>query len=93
MSMVTGIEDPGYLYLFELPGAAEKPGFEFLNQWYEDRCYNQQNDQNIKLNAEYSEIMRAHIPNIHFCGRNGEFKYYGMPQVVDSAFSLCGEIG
>lgn len=92
MSTITGIDNPGLLYLFELPGATTKPGFEFLSQWYEDRCYNHQSEEMIQLNAQYSARLLTSIPNIHFCGRNGEFKYYGMPQVVDSARRLCEEL-
>ena len=93
MSIITGVESPGFLYLFELPGVIAKPGAEaYVNQWYEPRCYNHLSTNDMELNWELSADLLRKVPNIHFCGRAAEFQYYGMPQTVDSARRLCEDL-
>jgi UDP-galactopyranose mutase len=43
---------------------------------FQPRCYNWQTDE---------------APNVHFCGRNGNFKYWGMPETVNAARQLVEE--
>jgi len=93
MSRVTGVDNPGILYLFELPGVVAKDGADaYVDQWYVPRCYNQLSDRNIEMNKQLSADLRDDIPNIHFCGRAAEYQYYGMPQTVDSARRLCEDL-
>jgi UDP-galactopyranose mutase len=45
-------------------------------------------ERNTKLAEQYNEI-KSERPDVIFGGRLGEYKYYDMCKVIESAFSLC----
>lgn len=63
---------------------------EYSKEWKkEDEPYYPVNDEkNISLYKKYRELARE-FPNIHFGGRLGEYKYYDMDAVIDSALKFC----
>ena len=48
--------------------------------------------QNAELYAKYKAMAEA-LPNVHFAGRLGTYKYYNMDQVVAQALTLAEKIG
>jgi UDP-galactopyranose mutase len=58
---------------------------------FQPRCYNWQTDEAREMHQYYiGEAQREH-PNVHFCGRHGNFKYWGMPETVNAAKRLVEE--
>lgn len=89
MDRITRCAATGTLLMAEIPvGRAHMPdpvGYQF----YHGRCYNQQTDEAIELHAQYVEDAQKLIPNLLFCGRHANFKYWGMPETVNAAKELC----
>ena len=51
------------------------------------RAYPQQSKEMLEMYEKYKKRSKR-IKNLYLCGRNAEFKYWGMPETVNSAFQL-----
>ncbi len=56
-----------------------------------DPYYPMPQPQNAELYGEYKTLAAA-LPNVHFAGRLGTYKYYNMDQVVAQALTLADKI-
>lgn len=68
---------------------------EYSCEWGagDEPYYPVNDDKNNKLFLEYQDLASKE-KNVVFCGRLGEYKYYDMDRVVESALKLClGEFG
>lgn len=93
MKVITRYESPDTLILIEvpiLPGAREhfpenvvKYGME--NNLFEEKAYPQQSKLGFEIYGKYYERGRK-IKNLMYCGRHAEFKYWGMPETVNSSY-------
>ncbi|HAT02106.1 MAG TPA: UDP-galactopyranose mutase, partial [Oribacterium sp.] len=63
---------------------------EYPETWVEgmEPYYPVNNEQNQKLYQQYRALADQE-PKVIFGGRLGEYKYYDMDKVVESAFRLC----
>ena len=50
-----------------------------------------EHEKNSKLYAEYAKLATGE-KNVIFCGRLGEYKYYDMDKVIESALNKVKEI-
>lgn len=63
---------------------------EFSSEWKPgcELYYPVNNEKNGALYAEYKRLADAE-KNVIFCGRLGEYKYYDMDAVIESALDMC----
>ncbi len=93
MKVITRHESPDTLILIEvpvLPGAAEcfpKNTIDYAleNNLFTEKAYPQQSEQAFATYHSYVDRGRK-IPNLRYVGRHAEFKYWGMPETVNSAY-------
>jgi UDP-galactopyranose mutase len=93
MKVITRHESPDTLILIEvpiLPGAVEcfprnTIDHALENNLFAEKAYPQQSDQAFATYYSYVERGRK-IPNLRYVGRHAEFKYWGMPETVNSAY-------
>jgi UDP-galactopyranose mutase len=76
---LTGQEHPKSSIVFEHPRAEGDPYYPIPQP------------QNAELYAKYKLLAEA-IPNVHFAGRLGTYKYYNMDQVVAQALTLAAKL-
>jgi len=56
------------------------------------KCYPVLTKKNIDLYSIYLDFAKCYFPNIIFCGRLGDYKYYNMDQAIKRAFEVVEEI-
>lgn len=98
MKVITRHESPDSLILIEvpiLPGARHhfpenvvKYGLE--NNLFEEKAYPQQSRKAFEKHHQYYE-RGTKIKNLRYVGRHAEFKYWGMPETVNSAYQKAME--
>lgn len=76
---LTGQEHPKTSIVFEHPRAEGDPYYPIPQP------------QNAELYAKYKAMAEA-LPNVHFAGRLGTYKYYNMDQVVAQALTLADKL-
>jgi UDP-galactopyranose mutase len=76
---LTGQEHPETSIVFEHPQAEGDPYYPIPQP------------QNAELYAKYKAMAEA-LPNVHFAGRLGTYKYYNMDQVVAQALTLAEKL-
>ncbi|HEY6374222.1 MAG TPA: UDP-galactopyranose mutase [Edaphobacter sp.] len=77
---LTGQEHPKTSIVFEHPRAEGDPYYPIPQP------------QNTLLYAKYRAMAEA-LPNVHFAGRLGTYKYYNMDQVIAQALTLADKLG
>jgi UDP-galactopyranose mutase len=98
MKVITRHESPDTLILIEvpvLPGAAKcfprnTIDYALENNLFTEKAYPQQSEQAFATYHSYVERGRK-IPNLRYVGRHAEFKYWGMPETVNSAYQKALE--
>jgi UDP-galactopyranose mutase len=93
MKVITRHESPDTLILIEvpvLPGAAKHfprnvVEHALANNLLAEKAYPQQSAQAFATYRGYVDRGRK-IPNLRYVGRHAEFKYWGMPETVHSAY-------
>ena len=93
MKVITRHESPDTLILIEvpvLPGAAQcfpKNTIDYAldNNLFTEKAYPQQSEQAFATYHAYVERGKK-IANLRYVGRHAEFKYWGMPETVNSAY-------
>jgi UDP-galactopyranose mutase len=93
MKVITRHDSPDTLILLEvpiLPGASKffpKNAIDYAleHNLFADKAYPQQSEQAFKTYYAYVDRGRK-IPNLRYVGRHSEFKYWGMPETVNSAY-------
>ena len=93
MKVITRHESPDTLILIEvpiLPGAAAvfpKNTIDYAreNNLFAEKAYPQQSGQAFAIYDSYVDRGKK-IPNLRYVGRHSEFKYWGMPETVNSAY-------
>jgi UDP-galactopyranose mutase len=48
--------------------------------------------RNLKLYEKYKDFANRYFPNIIFCGRLGNYKYYNMDQIIVDSFKISDDI-
>jgi UDP-galactopyranose mutase len=76
---LTGQDHPKTSIVFEYPRATGDPYYPIPQP------------QNAELFAKYKALAQA-LPNVHFAGRLGTYKYYNMDQVVAQALTLAEKL-
>ena len=98
MKRITRHESPDTLILIEIPVL---PGSENVfpenalqyameNNLYSPKAYPQQSEEALRIYNEYRK-REEKIKNFRHCGRHAEFKYWGMPETVNSAYQIAKE--
>ena len=59
---------------------------------YGDKFYPVPTDKNIELYNKYKDYAQKEYPNIVFCGRLGEYKYYDMEDTIRNAKALVNDL-
>jgi UDP-galactopyranose mutase len=98
MKVITRHESPDTLILIEvpvLPGAAQcfpKNTIDYAleNNLFTEKAYPQQSEQAFATYHAYVDRGKK-IPNLRYVGRHAEFKYWGMPETVNSAYLKAQE--
>ena len=93
MKVITRHESPDTLILIEvpvLPGAAQSfpkntIDYALENNLFTEKAYPQQSEQAFATYHAYVDRGKK-IPNLRYVGRHAEFKYWGMPETVNSAY-------
>jgi UDP-galactopyranose mutase len=93
MKVITRHESPDTLILIEvpvLPGAAAcfpKNAIDYAleHNLFTEKAYPQQSEQAFATYHAYVDRGKK-IPNLRYVGRHAEFKYWGMPETVNSAY-------
>jgi hypothetical protein len=93
MKVITRHDSPDTLILIEvpvLPGAERffpqnAIDYALENNLFAAKAYPQQSEQAFATYRAYVERGRK-IPNLRYVGRHAEFKYWGMPETVHSAY-------
>ena len=93
MKVITRHESPDTLILIEvpiLPGASAyfpRNAIDYAreNNLFAEKAYPQQSKQAFATYYQYVERGKK-IPNLRYVGRHSEFKYWGMPETVNSAY-------
>lgn len=93
MKVITQHESPDTLILIEvpvLPGSSRSfpsnaMDYAFENNLFAEKAYPQQSKQAFATYDAYVDRGRK-IPNLRYVGRHAEFKYWGMPETVNSAY-------
>ena len=93
MKVITRHDSPDTLILIEvpiLPGASayfpkNTIDYALENNLFAEKAYPQQSEQAF---ATYYQLRRSREedPNLRYVGRHSEFKYWGMPETVNSAY-------
>lgn len=99
MKVITRHESKDTLILIEvpvLPGAgnyfpANTIEFAKANNLFAEKAYPQQSKEAMATHSAYMERSKK-IKNLHHTGRHSEFKYWGMPETVNSAYNLGLEL-
>lgn len=55
-----------------------------------ERYYTINSEKNNKLHNEYNKLAQKVYPNMIFCGRLGDYKYYDMDDAIKRALELAG---
>jgi UDP-galactopyranose mutase len=98
MKVITRHQSPDTLILIEvpvLPGAAQcfpKNTIDYAleNNLFTEKAYPQQSEQAFATYHAYVDRGKK-IPNLRYVGRHAEFKYWGMPETVNSAYLKAQE--
>jgi hypothetical protein len=98
MKVITKHESPDTLILIEvpvLPGAAKffpknVVDHALENNLLAEKAYPQQSAQAFATYGAYVARGKK-IPNLRYVGRHAEFKYWGMPETVNSAYQKALE--
>jgi UDP-galactopyranose mutase len=98
MKVITRHESPDTLILIEvpvLPGASQSfpkntIDYALENNLFTEKAYPQQSEQAFATYHAYVDRGRK-IPNLRYVGRHAEFKYWGMPETVNSAYLKAQE--
>ncbi|PWT81727.1 MAG: hypothetical protein C5B57_09920 [Blastocatellia bacterium] len=98
MKVITRHESPDTLILIEvpvLPGAANcfpKNTIDYAleNNLFTEKAYPQQSEQAFATYHAYLDRGKK-ITNLRYVGRHAEFKYWGMPETVNSAYQKALE--
>jgi UDP-galactopyranose mutase len=98
MKVITRHSSPDTLILIEvpvLPGAARcfpKNTIDYAleNNLFTEKAYPQQSEQAFSTYHAYVDRGKK-IPNLRYVGRHAEFKYWGMPETVNSAYLKAQE--
>lgn len=53
-----------------------------------ERYYTVNDEKNTKLYKQYKDFAHKSFPNMIFCGRLGDYKYYDMDDAIERAFEL-----
>jgi UDP-galactopyranose mutase len=93
MKVITKHDSPDTLILIEvpvLPGAAKSfprntIDYALEHNLFTEKAYPQQSEQAFATYHAYVDRGRK-IPNLRYVGRHAEFKYWGMPETVNSAY-------
>jgi len=93
MKVITQHESPDTLILIEvpvLPGAARMfpknaVDYALAHNLLAEKAYPQQSAQAFETYHAYVDRGKK-IPNLRYVGRHAEFKYWGMPETVHSAY-------
>jgi UDP-galactopyranose mutase len=93
MKVITQHDSPDTLILIEvpvLPGAAASFPKNAIdnaleNNLFAEKAYPQQSEQAFAIYHSYVDRGKK-IPNLRYVGRHAEFKYWGMPETVHSAY-------
>jgi hypothetical protein len=93
MKVITRHESPDTLILIEvpvLPGASTSfprntIDYALEHNLFTEKAYPQQSEQAFATYHAYVDRGRK-IPNLRYVGRHAEFKYWGMPETVNSAY-------
>jgi UDP-galactopyranose mutase len=93
MKVITRHESPDTLILIEvpvLPGASKyfprnTVDYALEHNLFAEKAYPQQSEQAFATYYAYVERGKK-IPNLRYVGRHSEFKYWGMPETVNSAY-------
>jgi hypothetical protein len=93
MKVITRHDSPDTLILIEvpvLPGASKffprnTIDYALEHNLFAEKAYPQQSEQAFA--TYYAYVARGRkIPNLRYVGRHSEFKYWGMPETVNSAY-------
>jgi UDP-galactopyranose mutase len=98
MKVITRHDSPDTLILIEvpiLPGAIEvfprnTIDYALEHNLFAEKAYPQQSEQAFRIYDDYVERGKK-IPNLRYVGRHAEFKYWGMPETVHSAYQKALE--
>ena len=93
MKVITRHESPDTLILLEvpiLPGASaffprNAIDYALEHNLFTEKAYPQQSEQAFATYYGYVDRGKK-IPNLRYVGRHSEFKYWGMPETVNSAY-------
>jgi len=99
MKMITNYNSPDTLILIEipiLPGAKSffpKNVIEYgeQNNLFAEKAYPQQSQKAFEIYNHYLNRGKK-INNLRYVGRHSEFKYWGMPETVNSAYKKSLEL-
>jgi len=99
MKTITRYNSPDTLILIEIPilrGALNTfPKnvliYSLANNLFEEKAYPQQSRVAFRLYDQYVRRGKK-IPNLRYVGRHAEFKYWGMPETVNSAYQKSKEL-
>jgi UDP-galactopyranose mutase len=99
MKMITNYNSPDTLLLIEipiLPGAKSflpKNVVDYgeENNLFAQKAYPQQSQKAFKIYKHYLDRGKK-IKNLRYVGRHAEFKYWGMPETVNSAYNKSFEL-
>ncbi|MCB9358480.1 NAD(P)-binding protein [Candidatus Woesearchaeota archaeon] len=96
MKVITRHESPDTLILIEVPITNDMKescfpenamNYALDNNLFCRRTYCQQSEEALALHKKFVD-KGSHIKNLVHCGRYAEFKYWGMPETVNSAYQL-----
>jgi UDP-galactopyranose mutase len=98
MKVITRHDSPDTLILIEvpvLPGAAacfpkNTIDYALENNLFTEKAYPQQSEKAFATYYGYIDRGKK-IPNLRYVGRHAEFKYWGMPETVNSAYLKAQE--
>ena len=93
MKVITRHDSPDTLILIEvpiLPGASayfpkNTIDYALEHNLFAEKAYPQQSEQAFATYYHYVDRGKK-IPNLRYVGRHSEFKYWGMPETVNSAY-------
>jgi UDP-galactopyranose mutase len=93
MKTITRHRSPDSLIVLEVPMYDRHglPGNVVNAKHFHPRCYNHQTDEARAKHDSFVEEAQKEHPNVHFCGRHANFKYWGMPEVVHNAKRMVEE--
>ena len=96
MKSITRYNSPDSLLLIEIPIDGTKPDAFPSNimtpQNYCRRCYYHQTKEAMAKWKSYIDIAGSISSKIHFAGRHGMFRYWGMPETVENAINTVENI-